>query len=147
MSVIITKKYTITSTSSGYEKLKIFGPSPKKLCGYLKQIIIRQSSGTATTLDLEVRYEPGVSDAENLVYGAVAIDVTSSYIESGIDATFSLLQSGISGSPAYTYTDDLQLYIEPDATGTFEIRVDFEILNAWYYKYFWNISKLKRTFL
>ena len=124
---ILTKRFTIDATAAGIEEANILGSGAKRLSGYLRQIVVRQSSGTATVVDLEIRYESGNSDLENLVYTqtAGALDFT----DSGIDAPFSLLEPGISGGGNYSSTllDRLQLFIQPDAAGTFEVKIDFEI--------------------
>lgn len=127
MASVISKFFTIDATASGYEQTNILGGPAKRPSGYLRQVVIRQSSGAATTIDVEIRYESGDGNTENLVYKNTAAGLP--LIDSEINAPFSLLTPGVSGGINYATIDDLQLYLEPDNAGTFEVRLDFEILN------------------
>lgn len=89
-----------------------------RFSGLVQQVIIELVSGAATSIDVEIRYISGDSSLSNLIYKYTG--GTLDFIDSSISAQFALGGGG-------TVYDDIYLYINPDAAGIFDIRVDLEI--------------------
>lgn len=117
----ITRWYSEVSITSSGSEINILGNVYPNISGLIKNIAITQNSGSATEISVcQIRYESGNSDISNLIYSAVDMTLSSNDVsDSFIDAPFSLYK------PA-SYTDII-LYIQPDATGIFTIRLDIEI--------------------
>lgn len=104
-------------SSAGNEIPDILGSNYRRISGFIEQIVIEQISGAATTVDVQIRYESGNSGLTDLVYQFTG--GTLDFIDSQIDAPFSLRPPD--------EADNLFLFIEPDSTATFDIRIDFRI--------------------
>jgi len=116
---IATRFFSVTATSAGLEIPDIIEGIPDLSSGYVDQIIIRASSGGGSSIDVEIRYTPGDSSRENLVY-LYESGTLPSFIDSSIKAPFDLKNK--TDTP-----EDLTLYIEPESSGDFEIRIDFDL--------------------
>lgn len=85
--------------------------------GTIEQVVIYKISGSATTINVQIRYESDDSTLTNLVYKYD--DGELDFIDSSIDAPFSLR------SP--NRQTDLYLYLEPDADCQVNIRIDIRL--------------------
>jgi len=123
MGRIVKKKFTnVTVTSSGLELGTLIPKGYNRIDGYIKQVVFYQVSGWATELSsIEIRYFPGDSTPTNLIYKSTSSALSmNQYSDSYIDAPFSI--------DNVTDSDQLVLYLQTDAAGTFDIRIDLEIL-------------------
>lgn len=125
MGRLIKKKFTnLNISTSGMELKTLIPKGYNRIDGYIKQIICFQTSGSATELsEIEIRYSSGNPDPTNLIYKNVSATLDSDqYVDSYIDAPFSI----------DNITDDNQLilYLEADAAGVFDIRIDMEITGS-----------------
>jgi hypothetical protein len=119
---VITRFFSdVTAPASGLEIPDILGGVPNVDSGYVQQIIISATSGGGSTIRVEVRYEKGDSSRENLIY-LYEDGPMPEFVDSCINGPFSL------NSP--NPVEDLSLYIEPEVSGTFEIRIDID-LDRW----------------
>ena len=88
--------------------------------GTIDQIIVSMDSGSATAVDIELRYIQGNSSRTKLAYlyseGALPL-----FVDSSIDGPFSLVNPDVDG--------DLHLYLEPDADCIVDVRIDLNIDN------------------
>lgn len=87
--------------------------------GYIRQVVARASTDGGTDVDVAIRLKSGETDTEYLVYSTATIAYP--LIDSAVDAPFDtgcLLSDG-----------DLSLYVEPQANGVIEVRVDIEIIS------------------
>ena len=112
----------VNVTSSGLEIQNIIGSIKNLHSGTIDQIIITQKSGTATQVDVSIRYQSGYGGREKLIYlyteGALPL-----FVDSHINAQFSLYKAknDIDG--------DIHLYLEPDSSCVLNIRIDIDVYN------------------
>lgn len=87
--------------------------------GTIEQIIISMTSGSATDMDIQIRYESQVSSRHKLIY--LYLDaLLPEHIDSDIKSPFELT--------SYRNKDgDIHLYIEPNAECVLDIRIDIDI--------------------
>ena len=104
---------------SGTELINIIGGIQNAHTGYVDQIVITQVSGTATTMQIQVRYDSGIQDRQNLVYLYDAAP-SANFVDSNINAPFDLTNP--ESSP------DLVFLILTDSPGVFNVRIDLNIL-------------------
>jgi hypothetical protein len=87
--------------------------------GTIDQIIISMSSGGATVMDIQIRYQTAVGDRHKLIYLFVDAPLPL-HVDSNMDAPFDLT--------SYRNKEgDIHLYIEPDVDCTLNIRLDIDI--------------------
>ncbi len=110
---VISREFTVTAVTAGTTVTDIFGGNSKR--GYIRQIIARASSGGGTDIDLELRLVAASDLAENLIY-------------QNNGASYPLIDLVNAPFDSYIGDGDLALYVEPQADGVIEIRIDFEIL-------------------
>jgi hypothetical protein len=123
MAKIVRFFEDIAVTSSGIEIPRILGGIRHLVGGEIQQVVVNQTAGSATSLDIQIRYKTGNDDLDKLAYLYEAADISSgSFIDSGIDAPFSLQSKKVDG--------DLYLYLESDANCTLSIRLDVDINNV-----------------
>ena len=112
---IISKHFTVAGAAiGGTEVAGLLGGQHR---GVVDQVIARASAGGGTDIDIQIRLISGDSDVENLVYSTA----TAAYplIDSSLNAPFDTFEP--------TSDDDLILYVEPQADGTIQVRIDFRI--------------------
>lgn len=123
MAKVIKRQFdTVSFSSAGQEMTEsLIGQGYKfhRHSGYLQQIIIRKVNGGASSVDIEIRYESGNSTRENLVY--TATNQSLPVANAALNLPFSL------GGHGDTFSDDLILYLKPNADATFNIRVDLDL--------------------
>ncbi len=118
MGKILTKFYNdITTDSSGVIMAGLIGGSASRNSGYIKQIVATVASGSATLINVQVRYFQNDSSSENLVYKFNS--GIFPFVDSEINAPFSLNASGAG--------TDLYLYVDVNSLSTLNLRVDFEL--------------------
>ena len=119
-NLIYSRHFSITGvTTSGKETANLVGGSTR---GVLDTMVIRKVSGSASTVDIQVRLKTGNSNAEYLIYEATGESLSSPVRETAIGALFDTLSTDSDS--------DLYLYLDPDASGTpndFAVRLDFRI--------------------
>ena len=113
-NLIYSKHYSIAATTSGTETANIVGVSTR---GQLDGVIIRKTSGSATTIDIEVRLKAGNANEEYLVYKASSMSLPVQ--ETSIAALFDTFNPSVD--------NDLVLYLDPSHNGDFAVRLDFKI--------------------
>lgn len=117
-NLIYSRHFSITGvTTSGKETANLVGGSTR---GVLDTMVIRKVSGSASTVDIQVRLKTGNSDSEYLIYEATG--ETLPVRETAIGALFDTLSTDSDS--------DLYLYLDPDDSGTpnaFAVRLDFRI--------------------
>jgi hypothetical protein len=86
--------------------------------GFIDQIIIRDSSGLASTINVEIRYSEDQSTRESLVYLYEA-GTMPLFVDSDIHGPFSLRDPDLEGK--------LSLFLEPNVDAILEIRIDFKL--------------------
>tara|TARA_R110001606_G_scaffold230408_1_gene378266 strand:- start:570 stop:926 length:357 start_codon:yes stop_codon:yes gene_type:complete len=110
---VISREFTVTAVAAGTQVGGILGGKSHR--GYIRQVIARASTAGGTSVDLELRLVAASDLAENLIYQ----NNTASYpLIDLVNAPFD----------TYIGDGDLTLYVEPQADGVIEIRIDFEIL-------------------
>tara|TARA_R110000803_G_scaffold210257_1_gene281606 strand:+ start:46 stop:405 length:360 start_codon:yes stop_codon:yes gene_type:complete len=111
---VITRQYTVAAVAGGTVLDNILGGESHR--GYIRQIIVRASSGGGAKIDvIELRLVAGSNLAEHLVY-------------QNINAVYTLLDAVLAPFDTYTGDGDMQLYLKPNQDGTLVVRIDFEIL-------------------
>ena len=113
-NLIYSRHFSIAATTSGTQTANIVGGQTR---GTLDTLVIRKTSGSATTINIQVRLKTGNANAEYLIYDAE--DMTLPVRETGIGALFDTLSSDSD--------DDLTLYLDPSHNGDFAVRLDFRI--------------------
>lgn len=122
MAKIVRFLEDIDVTSSGVEIPRIIGGIRHLVGGEIQQIVVNQTAGSATTLNIQLRYISGDDSRDKLAYLYEAADISSgSFIDSDINGPFSLHSKKVDG--------DLYLYLESDANCTLSIRLDVDINN------------------
>ena len=122
MAKIVRFFEDISVTSSGIEIPRILGGIRHLAGGEIQQIVVNQSAGSATSLDIQIRYKTGNDDRDKLAYLYEAADIsTGIFVDSDINAPFSLQSKKVDG--------DLYLYLESDSNCTLSIRLDVDINN------------------
>ena len=111
---------TVAATTAGTEVTDLLGGVPESKKGIIEQVVVRASAGGGTDCDIQIRYIAGDSNKENLVYDFTA--ATYTHIDSNINAPF---DTGAST----TFDGDLILFLDPQANGTLEVRIDMRILD------------------
>jgi hypothetical protein len=109
----------ISITTSGIEILDILSGIKNIHNGIIEQIIIQRKSGSATLMNVEIRYEAGYSGREKLIYLFEDAELPT-FVDSDIHAPFSL-------SSRKENDGDIHLYILPDANCTVSIRLDINL--------------------
>lgn len=111
------------TAASGLEIQNIINGIKNLHTGEVDQIVIAVTAGSPTAIDVEIRYEIGVSDRAKLVYLNSAGTITGNlFVDAGINAVFSLKDKDNTDG-------DLHLFMQPDADCTVDIRVDMNIDN------------------
>jgi hypothetical protein len=87
--------------------------------GTIDQVVISMTSGGATVMEVQVRYQSQVTDRYKLVYLFVDAPLPL-HVDSNVDAPFGLTSTK-------NKEGDIHLYIEPDADCTLNIRLDIDI--------------------
>ena len=108
----------ISVTTAGLEIQDIIKGSARIYNGSLEQIIIEMTSGSATTLEVQLRYEEGNDDRVKLIY-LYEDGTLPTFVDSQIGAPFSFIRQS-SGK-------DLYLYLLPDANCVVNIRIDLSL--------------------
>ncbi len=127
MPAIISRFFHIDAPASGIEIPNVLRRihGPKINTGYIEQVIIRAASGGGSKIDVfEIRYQSGVSEEENLVYQL--INEPYPVVDSRVRGPFSM----VPGNERNIDEQDLFLYVEPEADGVLDIRIDFEMLDS-----------------
>jgi hypothetical protein len=111
----------INVTTSGIEILDVIGGNKFVHSGTIDQIVIESSSGSASIIEVQLRYIAGISSRHRLAYlfidGGMPL-----FVDSNINGSFSLYDVvGIDG--------DLHLYLETDSDSIVNIRIDMDINN------------------
>lgn len=117
----ITRFYdNLILTTAGLEVPNIIGAIKNIHTGIIDQIIISESSGSATEVEVQIRYEIGNDARERLAYlyedGTLPL-----FVDSHIDGPFSLFNRDLQG--------DIHLFLRPNADCTVNLRIDIEINN------------------
>jgi hypothetical protein len=115
---IYSKRWTVTvGLSGGIAIDTLLGNYNNNINGYIEQINVRASSGGGGSADVQIRGDQTSSDIENLFYSnsSAALPLTDSAINAPFDTRG-------------TEDGAISLYINPAASGVFEIRIDFRIL-------------------
>lgn len=110
----------VSLTALGLEIPNVINSVKNIHSGTIDQVVISSVSGTATTIDVELRYEPGNNSRSKLAYLYTA-GALPNFADSKIDGPFSLFETNLQG--------DLHLYLKPDAICVVNIRIDFDINN------------------
>ena len=105
----------MAALAAGTEVSDILGGQHR---GVVEQVIARASAGGGTDIDVQIRLISGDSNVENLVYSTA----TAAYplVDSDLNAPFDTFEAASD--------DDMTLYLEPQADGTIECRIDFRLL-------------------
>lgn len=120
--MVISRFFTVTAPAAGLliENILQYSTEHTKHSGYIKQIIIRATSGGGTTLNLDIRYLPDDSSYSNLVYKYEGTGIELPlFVDSRIDAPFSLKEENVGL--------ELNMWVEPELDAVLDIRVDFEV--------------------
>jgi hypothetical protein len=110
---VISREFTVTAVAAGTSVTNILGGKSHR--GYIRQVIARASTAGGTDVDIELRLVAASDLAENLIYQNNA-------------ASYPLIDLVNAPFDSYIGDGDLTLYVEPQADGVIEIRIDFEIL-------------------
>lgn len=111
----------VSVTTSGYEITNILGAIKNIDSGTIDQIVISEIAGSATELEIQIRYESGYSGREKLVY-LYTDAALPLFVDSHIDGQFSLYNVNLEG--------DIHLYLVPDSNCVLNIRIDIDINNS-----------------
>jgi len=110
----------VSLTPAGLEIPNVINSIKNIHTGTIDQIVVLQTIGAATSVDVELRYEQGNSARDKVVYLFTA-GALPTFVDSHINGPFSLVDRRLQG--------DLHLYLKPDAPCTVNIRIDMEIIN------------------
>ncbi len=117
---IATRFYEALATPDGTEISEIIGGTPGCNSGYIKQILIAALSGGGSHITFQVRYFSNDSMITNLIYLYENAELPE-FAGVNINAPFDLRSKDT--------PHDLILFLQPELTGFFRIRIDYEFDN------------------
>lgn len=121
---IVSRFFTIPAKASGTEVPNMLGRGgpPDINTGFINQVIVKAVSGGGSKIErVEIRYDRGNPDEHRLVY--LLLDEEYPVVDSHVEGPFSLLSTEETGS-------DMHLYVQPEADGVLQVRVDIEMLGV-----------------
>ncbi len=115
---ILSRRFTLTGVTAlaGVEVANVIG-AIGSVKGYIEQVVVRATSGGGTDVEVQVRYVSGVANEEDLAYKFTG-------------GVYPLIDSAVNGpfdSSPYA-SNDIILFVKPQADGDLEVRVDFRIV-------------------
>jgi hypothetical protein len=115
---VTTKFYEVFAEPTGTQIHNILGGSPSINSGYIKQIFISSINGGGSYMNIQVRYFEDNTDITNLVLSYDRAELPS-FAGLNLNAPFDLRCANTS--------DDLILFLSPEESGNFKIRIDFDL--------------------